>query len=251
MACNFRQVLVILLAVCAPLAMPEKSIADEAKTLSPTADRMRDAPKTIQWSYLAPENGQPFSDPFAKLTSAQLDSLSFVMRVRRLIADDKISANGEDAKEATHLASKLERQGVDIAWLMVQRDRVRQIRGLQVESLAKSVGKSLQNTKVTLTGYAIPCNVVEGRLREFFLVPTTAACSHEAAPPRLQVVFVTTEQGIALPGRRTPMRVTGKISAETTSRTTFNANGRVMVHSAYALSSPEIKVFQSSSQADN
>ena len=33
------------------------------------------APKTIQWSVLAPENGKPFHDPFAKLTQDQLEEL--------------------------------------------------------------------------------------------------------------------------------------------------------------------------------
>ena len=60
-------------------------------------------------------------------------------------------------------------------------------------------------------------------------------------------VYVSTEQGTALLDRRTPVRVTGKVTAETTTRTTFNGNGRVKVHSAYTIPSPEIEVFQASS----
>jgi hypothetical protein len=173
------------------------------------------------------------------------------MRVRRLIADDKISTDGEDAKEAAELARKLEHQGVDIGWLMVQHRRVQQVRSLQVENLAHSIGESLQDKRITLTGYVIPSKINEGRLTEFFLVPTIAACSHEDAPPRLQVVFVSTEQGIAPPGRSAPVRVTGKLVAQTTTRTTFNANGRVKVHAAYSMSSPKINVFQATGKAKN
>jgi hypothetical protein len=237
----------IMSAVCASLSLVKTSIADE--TLTNTENGTSDAPKTIQWSDLAPEHGKPFSDPFAKLSSDQLVDLSYVMRVRRLIADDKISADGEDAKEAAGLARKLERHGVDIGWLMVQHGRVHQIRSLQVENLARSIGESLQTSKVTLTGYVIPSKIDEGQLTEFFLVPTIAACSHEDAPPRLQVVFVSTEQGIAPPGRRTPVRVTGKLVAQTTTRSTFNANGRVKVHAAYSMSSPKINVFQATEKA--
>lgn len=208
-------------------------------------------PSMIEWKVLAPENGKPFySDPFAKLTNDQLEDLSYVVRVRGLIAEEKIAADGVDAKEAARLVGKLEQQGVDIVWLMVQRERVRQIRGVQVAKLATSIAKSLQNKTVTLCGFVIPIKVDEGRLTEFFLVPTMAACSHEDAPPRLQVVFVSTEKGIVSPGRRTPVQVTGKIKAEATSRNSVNGSGRVRVHSAYAMSSPEIRVFQSDGKSD-
>lgn len=200
--------------------------------------------EAILWSRLAPENGKPFTDPFAKLSTDQLDDLSYVMRVRRLIADDKISADGEDAKEAAKLAGKLQQQGVDIAWLMVQRGRVQQIRGIQVESLAKSIGESLRDRKVTLTGYVIPCKVNEGRLTEFFLVPTVAACSHEAAPPRLQVVFVSTARGIETPEKAMPVRVTGTVTAQTTKRTTVNGAGKMTIRSAYAMLSSSVETYQ-------
>lgn len=214
--------------------------ANDVRVPDATADA---APTKIQWSDLAPENGKPFSDPFAKLTRKQLRNLSFVMRVRRLIADEKISADGPDAKEATELAGKLQQQGVDISWLMVQRERVVQIRGLQVEKVAASIGESLRDKTIAVHGYVIPCTTDDqGRLREFFLVPTIAACSHEDAPPRLQVVFVLPNAGIDPPGKRTPVRVTGKVVAKTNSRPTINANGRVTVHAAYAMSSPKIEI---------
>ena len=231
-------------------------IAEEPTTstlIRPSAGKAEgdEAPWTIRWSVLAPENGKPFNDPFAKLTENQLADLGYVVRVQGLIAENKITADGIDAKEAAELARKLTTEGVDIGWLMAQRERVQQIRGLQVGSLSKSIAESLGDKKVTLTGYVIPIEVDEGRLTEFFLVPTSAACSHEDAPPRLQVVFVATEQGITPPGRRKPVRVTGKVVAETTARTTLNGNGRVMVHSAYAMSSPEINVFQATRKSRN
>lgn len=241
--------LVLLLSVGNLSAEVAKSPAATARS---TNEAIADeAPRTHEWSYLAPDNGRPFHDPFSKLTSNQIADLSYVARVQRLISEEKISTDGADAKEAAGLARQLGKQGVDVGWLLVQRERVRQIRSLQVEGLSKSIAKSLQDKRVALAGYVIPVKVDEGQLTEFFLVPTIAACSHEDAPPRLQVVFVATEQGIATPGRRTPVRVTGKVVAETTTRTTFNGNGRVQVHSAYAMSSPEIRVFQATRKSSN
>ena len=221
-------------------------------TANLNADDMKTPPsEKIGWRDLAPRSGKPFSDPFATLTTDQLNDLGFVMRVRRLIANEKLSADGNDAKEAAELSQKLEDAGIDIAWLMVQRDRVQQLRGLQVEEAAKSTGELLRDRRVSLPGYILPCKVEDGRLTEFFLVPTAGACSHEDPPPRLQVVFVSTPQGLAPPSRRTPVRVTGKISAQMTTRPTYNASGRVMVHAAYVMTSPQIKTLQRDSKTNS
>ncbi len=223
-------------------------LADEAKNPPAVAKldrplREDPSPKQIQWSVLAPENGKPFNDPFAKLTRDQLEKLSYVVRVQRLIAEEKIAADGVDAAKSAELSRKLKKEGVDIGWLMVQRERVRQFRGQRIEALSKAIAKTLSGKKVTLTGYVIPIKVSKGRLTEFFLVPTVAACSHEAAPPRLQVVFVTTEQGIVRPEKAVPVRVTGTVAAKTTTKISVKGNGRTPVRSAYAIASAQVEVY--------
>lgn len=222
----------LLFAVLIPAAAGEAVPATGASETS----------NAIAWNVLAPENGKPFADPFAKLSTDQLTELSYVMRVRRLIAESKIEPDGGDAKEAAETADRLTQQGIDIGWLLVQRGRVQQIRELQAENLSKSIAESLGDKSVSLTGYVIPIKVKDKRLVEFLLVPTIAACSHEDAPPRLQVVFVSTAQGVAAPGRRTAVSVTGKITAEQKARTTFNGNGRVKVHSAYAMAASNVEI---------
>jgi hypothetical protein len=209
------------------------------------------SPKQIKWSFLAPENGRPFTDPFAKLTGDQLSDLSYVTRVQRLIAEEKIEANGVDAKEGKRLARKLKLEGVNIAWLMAQRRHVIKLRGLQVKSLSKSIAESLDNKKVTLTGYVMPIKVSQQRLAEFFLVPTSAACSNEAAPSPLQAVFVSTEQGIELPKKGYAVRVTGRVKAQSTSKTISNGIGITNVQSAYIMLSPEIEVYAQQRRARN
>jgi hypothetical protein len=202
-----------------------------------------DTPKTIQWRNLAPENGRPFTDPFAKLTGDQRSDLSYVVRVQRLIAEEKIEADGDDAIEAARLARKLKLEGVDIGWLMAQRRHVTKIRGLQVEELSKSIAESLGDKKVTLTGFVIPITVRQERLTEFFLVPTSNACSNEAAPSPLQVVFVSTEPGVDRPEKRIPVRVTGRVKAQTTTQTIRNGIAVTTVQAAYTMLSPEFERF--------
>ncbi|TWU13335.1 hypothetical protein CA54_21700 [Symmachiella macrocystis] len=240
---HYFQILLAAIVVC---ALPfDRSFAEEETRPKNAAGEFEAAPhpKTIRWSYLAPENGKPFNDPFSKLTQNQLSDLSYVVRVQRLIAQEKIKADGVDAKEAAELARKLKNEGVDIDWLMVQRERVRQIRGMQVEGLSKSIAKSLGDKQVTLTGYVIPIKTIEGRLTEFFLVPTSAVCSNEAAPSPLQVIFISTEPGIARPGIRIPVRVTGTVQAKTTKKSVRNGVAVTTIQSAYTMLQPEIKAY--------
>jgi len=237
----------LVLLFSAPIRVDDL-IADEprsSKAIHQAVEKSQadEAAKTIRWSVLAPENGKPFNDPFAKLTQDQLSDLSYVVRVQRLISEEKLEADGVDAKEAAKLVRKLTTEGVDIGWLMVQRERVQQIRGLQLENLSKSIAESFGNKKVTLTGYVIPIKVSQERLTEFFLVPTSAACSNEAAPSPLHVLLVSTDQGIILPGPRLPVRVTGTIRAQTAKRAVRNGISVTTVHSAYTMSTPQIEVY--------
>jgi hypothetical protein len=246
--------LIVLAFVLTVISLPiQVSLAEEPPT--PKSNRqgtekpkIDEGPMTIRWSDLAPENGKPFSDPFAKLTQNQLADLSYLARVQRLIAEEKIKADGVDAKEAKGLANKLTSEGVDIGWLMAQRRHVPKIRALQVESLSKSIVESLGDKKVTLTGYAIPIASRQEGLTEFFLLPTSAACSNEAAPSPLQAVFVSMELSIALPEKHIPLRVTGRVKAQATAKTISNGIAMTTVQSAYSMLSPDTEVYAQSSR---
>ncbi len=200
-------------------------------------------PKPISWSLLAPNNGKPFNDPFSKLSRDQLAEVSYVVRVQMQIAQEKASPDGIDATKAAELSRKLKQQGVDIAWLMGQRESVRKLRGERVDSFAQTVARSFGVRNVTLTGYVIPVKVNKGRLTEFFLVPSVAACSHEAVTPRLQVVFVQSHGDIVRPDKGVPVRVTGKIEARTRTATLLNGSGQTPIRSAYWIDSAQIEAY--------
>ena len=118
--------IVVTFATVAPHASAEQAVSYAGK--SNTAD-----PLPLRWSLLAPGNGKPFTDPFAQLSNEQIEDLSYVVRVARLIADRQVSADGEDAKEAAALASALAQQGIDIGTLLSQRRSVR----LELQKLDK------------------------------------------------------------------------------------------------------------------
>ena len=64
----------------------------------PIAGRAQDGPTSVKigWETLATE-GELFNDPFSKCSQQQLQQLSNVLRVRRLISEEKLSDKSEDA----------------------------------------------------------------------------------------------------------------------------------------------------------
>ncbi len=237
---NCLQYTAALLVICVSLV---PAVADEENT-SLTAQVPSDEQTDVQWSKLAPENGKPFNDPFSKLTSDQLANVSYVVRVQRLIAEEKIEADGADAIEAGKIARGLKDQNIDIGWLMLQRDRVKQIRGLQIDAVAKSVADSLKTKTVTVKGYATPIRNDKGKVLEILVTPTSAMCSHSSSPSPLQVISVEwdEEQDLKKPG--TPVIVSGLLIAKSKTTPLLTANGVQPFTSAYRLVPSKIRVPQ-------
>jgi hypothetical protein len=201
-----------------------------------------EAATSIQWSRLAPENGKPFNDPFSRLTQDQLAELSLVARVRRLISEEKIGPDGPDANEAAKISGELKKQGVDVGWLLVQRERIPQIREHQIKAVSESVAKSLESTIVTVKGYATPVRWVNGLVVEILVVPTFAMCTHETEPSPLHVISVKNDEGFSLRQKDTPVRVTGVLSAEPKSTPLVTASGAQSFVSAYKIVPSNIEI---------
>ena len=198
--------------------------------------------RTIQWSHLAPDNGRPFNDPFTKLSSDQLADLSYVRRVRRLIADEKIDADGDDAKQATRLAEKLATLGIDANWLLVQSQRIPQIRRQQIEAVAESVAKSIDSTTVEIVGFASPIPSQNQKVAGFLVMPTAAMCGHSTAPSPLHVAFVETDHQYSLQSQGTPVRIRGEVIAETKATAMMSGSGATVFESAYKIIPSRIDV---------
>jgi len=202
----------------------------------------QDLPKSaaISWKALEPDSGL-FFDPFTKLSPEQLQNLGYVIRVRWLIAEEKLSAEGKDAVKANNLALALKKEGVDIAWLMQQRERVRDIRDRQLQSHAASVAKRYQDQQVELTGFAVPIGSNSKTVTEFFLVPSVEFCK-DSVPPSTQAVYVKTPKAIATNNRTTPVRVTGSLGQRTTLQSTGFPGIASSFEAEYVIEPTDIKV---------
>ena len=197
-------------------------------------------PKTLSWEALDAE-GELFIDPFAKLSPEQLQDLSYVMRVRWLIRESKLSAESNDAEKADRIARRLEEEGIDIAWLMLQRQRIRDLRDRQVQTHAASVVESLKEQRVVLNGFAVPIPGSSDGQCEFFLVPSIDFCN-ATAPPSTQVIYVKSSKSPAIVDRTTPLRVTGTLEQRTTKRSFIFPGQTLHFEADYAIEPTKMKL---------
>jgi hypothetical protein len=91
--------------------------------------------RITSWDDLHPSGDIAFDDPFARLSPDQLWDLRSIVRIHWLIANRKSEPNGVSAKEAQRLVNRLADQGVDVEWLLSQREKVTEARRQKLASV--------------------------------------------------------------------------------------------------------------------
>lgn len=95
----------------------------------------------------------------------------------------------------------------------------------------------LDGQEVKLPGYIVPLTLSEdNRVTEFLLVPYFGACIHVPPPPSNQIVFVQSEEGVALDAAYIPFWITGKMHVEQSESELASAG--------YRLSASKIEIFE-------
>jgi hypothetical protein len=193
-------------------------------------------PLAIEWNRLVPDKA--FEDPFERLSDDQLQDVGYAARVRSLIAANKIKSDGPDAKAAAEIEQKLGKAGIDIGYLLSLRDQVRRIRTMQ----ANAVEPGLIGKEVSLVAFVVPAKRSGDLVTECFLVGNYDACSHSSPPPANQAVYLRSPEGFVLPSTRTPVRVTGRLQEQPTTRLRVRAGGLVEMTAAYSMTEHEIEL---------
>ena len=148
------------------------------------------------WHTLVPSLPS-YHDPFLALSSEQLAEVGYVVGLRqrieqRVITDGDGPAIAELRDEQALLAENLAEEGVDVDYLLGERERVMAAR----RAAATSRSKELLGSRLVLDGYMIPLNKDFSR---FYLVensPLLVIGHDHSAPPPNQVVELTLEQPI-------------------------------------------------------
>jgi hypothetical protein len=137
-------------------------------------DSLSAAPqREIEWKDLLSPQAAEIDDPFAELREEQLRQLAQVVRIRKLLSRELIPAEGYSAQEEKRMVAELTDQGIDVEWILSQRERVTRER----MERAEQVDENLAGQRIRIPGYILPlASNDDRRITEFLLVPWVGTC---------------------------------------------------------------------------
>ena len=180
--------------------------------------------KLLSWNDLKPN--QEFEDPFKKLNQQQLLKLSQLAKLKETASDVALSA--EAVKEMKALEDWLSSKDIDYNYLFSVRAEVVEMRKQQ----AIGVNTTLGNTLVEISGYLLPLNFYNEKANEFLLVPWVAPCIHTPAPPKNQIIYITTKEWMDAVELYDPVLVSGKLLLDDNTSELFLGDGTTKIKQA-------------------
>jgi hypothetical protein len=171
-----------------------------ALTLSFAASAQANAPKTIEWTELMPEE-----DLQLLLTMPMADHGD--LSEEELAADAPLdSLRAPTDPLADQIASAIG-QAIN--------DQPSAERTWEDALVSTNVRKEFNNTRIRLPGFIVPLEFDDDmRITEFFLVPYFGACIHVPPPPPNQIIFVRYAKGVQLEALYVPFWITGTLKTE-------------------------------------
>jgi uncharacterized protein len=200
-----------------------------------------DAPQKIAWDDMKAE--YKFEDPFIKLSSEQLLNLSMVARVRQLEIRGKKNGtpvSEEMVKEKMASEKLLLAQGIDIDGLLAKRDEIKE----QRKKRANLGVEELNGKLVTLSGFVLPLEFEDKKVKEFLLVPWVGACIHTPPPPPNQIALVVVTTPFASKGMFEAVTVTGKIQLKTQIQELFLVDGKADINVSYSFAAAKVEKYK-------
>jgi hypothetical protein len=105
------------------------------------------------------------------------------------------------------------------------------------QSVNAPVNPELDGKLVKIPGFIVPLDVAkDGSVSEFFLVPYFGACIHVPPPPPNQIVYVTSQKGIALDSIYEAYWITGTMKMQ-------NKSTRLGA-AAYSLAADKVEIYK-------
>jgi len=193
--------------------------------------------REIGWQDLIVQTSAEFDDPFAELSGEQLMSLARIARVRRRLDNGLIPADGPSSKDEKRSVAELSEQGIDVDWLLSQRERVTRER----KKRAEQVDQELVGTPVRIPGYTLPLATDGDRnVTDLLLVPWVGACIHTPPPPPNQMIHVSVPGGTDIRGRFSAVWIEGVLEHEPATHHLFLVDGSRDLKVTYSMVAREI-----------
>lgn len=195
--------------------------------------------KTIGWEDLQGKV-EAYDDPFKQLTEEQIYNISIYARISKM---DKVTPKRVSEgmrKEVKKAEETLKKEGVNIAYLLSQREHIKEMR----KKTASAVNLDLNNTNISMSGFMLALDLKEGKTNEFLLVPTVGACIHTPPPPMNQIVYVTINKAVKAGLRFEAVTISGKIISKNMSSNLFLVDGKSDINSGYTMQADKVVKFK-------
>jgi len=196
----------------------------------PYASLSEERARVIDWENLLSSASTDFDDPFLKLNEEQMFQVRQVVRIRHLRDTGKSIDAKISSEEEPRITAELKSQGIDVDWLISQRERVARERARRTEQ----ADEGLMGAHVRIPGYILPLAVNgEGKITEFLLVPWVGACIHSPTPPPNQIIHVSYPQGTEPRGHFSAIWLEGTITFKPADYHLFLVDGKREVRVVY------------------
>jgi hypothetical protein len=188
--------------------------------------------KVIKWEDLTVK--LDYYDPFKDLTLTQLFNLSQIALIREIEESQELSKSELARKDSLEQLFKTE--NIDVDLLLSMRYEVAVSRSKELDT----VNISLNNKKIVIGGYLLPLNYINQKVTEFLLVPWVGACIHTPPPPRNQLIYLKTKEGIEVKSRFQAVKVKGTLTTEDRTSSLFLVDGSSDITSGYSILDGEV-----------
>jgi hypothetical protein len=187
----------------------------------------------LDWSQLIDESAQDYDDPYRELTPEQLTGVVTVARLR------EVAERGEfiDEELLSRETAALAAAGIDVDGLISQRWTVAERR----EQAATSGNDAVDGREGWLSGFVIPAPPDDDGRSTAYLVPERGMCSHMPPPPPNQLVLLRVPDDWRPQALYEPVRVSGRLSIEPTTRTVPVVDGMVRMRATFSMDVSDIE----------
>ncbi len=197
----------------------------------------------LDWADLPDPSAQVFEDPYRDLTAEQLDDVLFVVRMRGRLQQE--AGSTEERQKWQDLLGETEgalaADGIDIDWLLDQREIVTQRR----KNAATLGNVQFDDQTITLAGFAIPApNDPDGR-PVVYLVPQRGMCSHMPPPPPNQMIRVRLNGDWTPSYLHEPVRLTGRLTIDPSVRYMMVVDGVIPMNATFQLEASTVETLES------
>lgn len=175
-----------------------------------------------------------YEDPFLSLTDDQKSDLGMLLRLRRLIEQDKITSD-ESLQEEKQLTEKLTKQKVQIDFLLSQ---VEIIRAKRIAA-SKETNPDLKDKFIEMQGFVLPLKFQNKMVVEFLLVPWVGACIHTPPPPPNQIIYVKSKP-FAISKPFDHFKIRGQLKIIKSSQELFLVDGKGNIDTSYQIPQAQV-----------